>query len=128
MVALSTETRSFLDKNIQSVDELQVLLFLRSHSDSDWDGLRVAKQLTLKPLEACNILMRLHLQGLIGHQGHTGRYFHYRYSVHPKIKERRISELAEAFEKARTEIIDYIFANQQQLNAFADAFQFRKDD
>lgn len=129
MVALSVETKSFLEKNIRSAEELDILLHLRANSSQDWDSLRVAKALKLKPLVVSNILMRLSLLGLIGHQDFTGRAYHYRYSVHPKVKEKRLSEIAVAFEKARTDVIDLIFASQkQQLSAMANAFKFRKED
>lgn len=126
---LSTGIQTFIDENIRCVEELEVLLVLRKHPEKDWDAVDVSHELKIDPISASNYLMGLYLKGLLGHQEHKGRFYSYRYRTVPKAKDKQLSELAAAFERARSEVVDYIFTSQRrQFRAFSEVFDLKKKD
>jgi len=125
-VPLSTEVKAFLEKNIRSPEELQVFLFLRARRDRDWDVVEVAEELGGDPVSISDNLMRLYLKGLLGHPENRERFYRYRYHPQPA-KDEVVAKVAEAFERARAEVNDFIFLkNRKQLVAFAEAFRVKE--
>ena len=124
---LSTEIKTFLDSKIDSVDELEVLLLVRTKPAKEWDALEIARELRLDPITASTLLMSLYVKGLIGHQEKKGRLNEFCYGESPKESDRPLSELATLIQRARTEVIDYVTTQQRrQLQAFSDAFDPKK--
>lgn len=129
VAVLSNEAQAFIDENIRSVDELEILLLLRKHPEKEWDAVDVAREIKIDPVSASNYLMGLYLKTLLGHQEHRGRFYSYRYRAHVKAKDKPLTELASAFERARSEVIDYIFTSQRrQFRAFSEVFDVKKKD
>lgn len=126
--ALSKEVKTFIDENISTFEDLQVLLLMHGRPGYKWDAAAVAEQLRIDPISASSHLMKLYARGLISHKTNKGILYDFEYSPHVGNKEHQISALAAAFERARTEVIDYIFLKSRgQLQSFADAFKVKKD-
>jgi hypothetical protein len=124
---VSSEVKAFLDSHIRSVQELEVLLFLRKNRARDWDVVEVAEQLGGDPVAISDNMMRLYLKGLLGNGGGRDRFYRYRYKAEGT-DDTRLEIIARAVELARSEVVDYIFAkNRKQLEAFSDAFKVLKD-
>jgi predicted transcriptional regulator len=126
--ALSAEVKGFINENISSYEDLQVLLLLRDHTGRRVNVVDVAEYLRIEPISAAKHLMNLHSRGLVAHETTRGPYYDYEYLPYPEAQEKRISAVAAAFDRARGEVVDYIFKmNRGQLQSFADAFKVKKD-
>lgn len=127
MPALSSEVKTFLEKHIRSVEELEVFLFLRNHRDKDWDVVEVAESVGGDPVSISDNLMRLYLKGLLGHPENRKSFYRYRYRVETAMDEEDVAKVASAYELARNEVVDFLFKkNRRQLEAFAEAFRVVK--
>jgi hypothetical protein len=111
---LSSEVKEFLEANIRSIEELEILFAIRSHRQHDWDAVEVARKFGFEPLVASNYLMALYLTGLLHHQPNKGRLSHYNYEPHPRGLEKRLDEVEEAFLKFPAAIIEYLQRNENQ--------------
>ena len=126
--SLSTEVRTFIDENISSYEDLQVLLLMHDHPGRKWDASDIAEQLRIEPFSASQHLMKLCKKGLVAHKDSSGALYDFEYTPYPEAKEQHISALAMAFERARADVVDYIFKKSRtQFQSFADAFNFKKD-
>lgn len=124
---LSATSRNFLDKHVETVEDLEILLLLRAAPMRDWDAVDVGREIGLEPIAASNRLMRLYLNGLLDHPQKGGRLFHFRHCVNSS-SDRCLSELAAIFEKSRMEVVHHILNRQRtQLLHFADAFRIDRE-
>ncbi len=130
VVALTNEVKTFISENISSYEDLQVLLLMHEHPGRNWDAVDIAENLRIEPMSASTHLMNLHTRGLVEHNAARGPFYEFQYSLHSTsiAREQQISALAAAFERARAEVVDYIFQKSRgQLQSFADAFKVKKD-
>lgn len=123
-LAFSSEVKNFINDNITSYEDLQVLLLMHQHPGRNWDAADIAEHLRIEPLSASQHLMNLHQRGLIGHRDKKSPLYQYSYMRHPEPTESKICALAAAFDKARTEVVDYVY-KRSRLNSFADAFKLK---
>ena len=105
---LSNQMKEFLDKNISSYEDLQILLLLHSQSEKHWTALEVAEALRIEPLSAARHLKDLHTRGLLRHPERSGPLYDFQYRTFAETNEDQVYELAKAFETARWVIVDYI--------------------
>ena len=110
---LSKEIKGFIDANIRSLEDLEILLLVRSDPKRNWDALVVSRELSIDPILASNHLMALYLNGLIKHDEGRGQLTHFRYSVHQHPNEKQLSELEEIFSKHRSEVVEYIGSSRR---------------
>ena len=123
---LSKEIKEFIDANIRSLEDLEILLLVHSDPKHDWDALEVSRKLSIDPILASNHLMALYLNGLIKHEG-RGQLTHFRYNTHQHTNEKHLSELEELFSKHRSEVVEYIDTNRRhQIQASSETFGQKK--
>ncbi len=126
--ALSSDLKSFLDENISSQEDLQVLLLMHENAARTWDAVDVARRLGIDPFQASRHLIHLHHKGLVEQKARRGAFSDFQYVAQTEDRQKKISTLAAAFGKAKTDVVDYIFeSNRGQLKSLAAAFQFKKD-
>lgn len=122
--ANSMNLRELIRTHLKTVDHLRGLLHLKSTPRTEWDVLDVAAKLYLPPPTAAAVLAQLHADGLLVMAGDPPRY---RYQ--PRTAE--LAELAEKLaEMDRTQpvtLINLIYAQGKDVQAFADAFRLRKE-
>ena len=124
---LSQSVQKFLLQHIQSVEDLDVLMLVRSAPKKDWNASDVSESLSMDPISASNRLMGLYLQGLLTHPVGEGKLYRYRYQPHRTL-EKLANELAACYDRYRTEVCDYVSQNQRgQMLAFAGAFRLSKE-
>lgn len=125
---LTSEVKEFIHENIASYEDLQILLLMHDHPGRKWDAVDIAEQLRIEPLSASTHLMNLHWKGLIGHEKSKSHLYDFQYVPLPQPKEEQVSALASTFDRARVEVVDYIFKmSRGHLQSFADAFKIKKD-
>jgi hypothetical protein len=120
--------QDFIMEYIESVDALEILLFLRNTPETDWSANAVSKALELDPNAVSVRLDHLKHLALIQERGGGDKRL-YRY--HPPSPEvaSAISELAQAYSTYRVRIIEMIFSKPlTKIRTFSDAFRLNADD
>ena len=114
--------RRFIAAEIESVEQLEVLLLLRGAPDKEWTGREVARALVSQPESAANWLARLEGRGLLAASGDAYRYA----PATPDVAE-SIDHLAESYARYRVAVIGLIFSKpSERVTVFSDAFRIRR--
>jgi hypothetical protein len=122
---IQNEIRSFIKANIESVDQLRILLFLRNSPEQEWNVLGVSVKLYLRPEVATAELAKLEARGFLISRGEPK---YYRYKPQSPYLEDMVKELARLDREHPVTLIKLIYSMSKDIQAFADAFKLRKDD
>jgi hypothetical protein len=110
----------FLRAAISSVQQLEVLLFLRQERDRAWRADEVGSRLRTHAGAAAGYLESLGLLGLAAAEGDAYRY-------EPGARAKLVDQLAELYPTYRTRIVGLIYSEaSDDAEAFADAFRLRR--
>jgi hypothetical protein len=118
---LSEEVRDFILRHIDTVAQLEALLFFREHSAERWDATSVAKRLYAPAGEMITSLAGLCNGGYLVREGEL-----YRYAAGSEV-EPKVQALAKAYARQLIPITNLIHSKPRNIRAFSDAFRFRKD-
>jgi hypothetical protein len=114
--------KRFIATEIESVEQLEVLLLLRGAADKDWTAKEVARALVTQPESAATWLEKMAGSGILGAQGNS-----YRYAPPTKTVDETIDRLAESYAKYRVTVIGLIFSKpSERVTLFSDAFRIRR--
>ena len=116
------DLREFILRHIDSITQLEALILLRAHSNTDWDAKQTAARLYAGEQEVAEGLARLCTDGLVAC---TGELYRYRCET-PDIRA-MVDRLAEAYARHLIPVTNMIHAKPGRIRQFADAFKFRKD-
>lgn len=131
---ISDDVRRFIQDNIHSVEQLEVLLLLRNEPQKDWSAVEVSQRLFTVPTSAATRLEDLRSLGLIALSGNASQEAgsgqpHYRYQSHSSQTEQVIMQLDNLYRERKDTIIQLIFSRPpDRLNTFSNAFRIRRDD
>jgi len=124
---LPIEVAKFIDTYINSVEQLEILLLLRSASTADWSARRVSDALRTNESSAAVRLADLAAHRILVVTGAAPVL--YRYAPNPSSLDHIISALAAAYVDYRVRIIEAIFSKPNEyVRVYANAFRVRKDD
>jgi hypothetical protein len=119
------DVQRFILENINSVEQLEVLLLLRNNPDKDWTAEAVGHALYTSEAAAVMRLTDLVARGFFS-LAETETL--YRYSPKPAERGRLVDAVAEAYKERRVAVITLIYSKpNDQVQAFADAFRLRKE-
>ena len=113
--------RNLIVRHIDSVAQLEALLFLHARSSEQWDVATVAKRLYAPLSDMAAALERLADDGFLVGDGE-----HYRYARRSD-RDAAVEALAEAYAHHLIPITHLIHSKPRHIRAFSDAFKFRKD-
>lgn len=119
---IASEVLQFIDRNIASVDQLEILLLLRGDRTRSWSAAQVGAELRSNPEVAASRLAAMCELGLLVCEP-AGAY---RYAPVDADVDRVVARFEEAYRHYRLRIIERIFSKPDGLSAFADAFRIRK--
>jgi len=120
------QVAGFLVDHIDSVLELELLLFLRERGARHWTAAELAHELKVDPAWAGEQLAKFHARGLLARTDETGAT--YRYAPQSPQLDATVASVAAAYATHRVSIIGLIFSKPTStLKTFADAFRIRKD-
>jgi predicted ArsR family transcriptional regulator len=123
---LARNVQRFIDAHINSVEQLEVLLLLRSDPQRSWMSNEVSKELATSPDAAALRLADLAEQGLIEAEGDPVP--HYRYGTPSRKVAADVAAVAEAYAKRRVSVISAIFSEPTgPAESFSDAFRLWRD-
>jgi hypothetical protein len=118
------EVKKFIVDHINSVEQLEVLLFLRSNEDKEWDAAAVSRELRIDPASAANRMSDLSEHGLLALKTDT----FYRYYPRTRELDQAVRYLADSYSNHRYTIINLIFSKPiDKIRTFSNAFKIRKD-
>jgi hypothetical protein len=118
---LPEEVRDLILRHIDSVAQLEALLFLRERPTERWDAGSVAKRLYAPAAEMAAALAGLSNDGLLVREG---EFYHYAPASDDQTKA---DTLAKAYARHLIPITNLIHSKPRNIRAFSDAFKFRKD-
>jgi hypothetical protein len=119
-----TDVERFIADEVESVEQLEVLLLLRAAPDKEWTAHEVARALVSQVDSVADWLARMAVRNLLSQA--NGRY---RFSPATPEVARTIDALAESFAKYRVTVVGLIFSKpSERVRLFADAFRIRQRD
>lgn len=117
--------RRLIAEDIDSVEQLEILLLLFQHPERTWTAESVARELRVSALSAGERLEDLTYDGLVVRvDGSEGEY---RYGPETPSRDEAVRGLATAYSERRVTVINLIFSKPvDKIRTFADAFRLRK--
>jgi hypothetical protein len=125
--ALPDDVIRFLNRHIDSVEQLEVLLLLHRSVESDWTAEMVAAALYTHPASAGRRLAALCDDGLIVlSPSHPGAF---RYLPDRSGTGEMIATLADTYRERRVAVVTAIASKpMENVRAFSDAFRLRRKE
>jgi len=124
---IPADARQFLLTSIDSIAQLEGLLWLRAHAGQGWDAATLARHLYVTGTEAAALLAPLAARGLVAVEESS-------YSYRPATAEldAMVAQIAELYRKYLIPVTNLIHAKPKEsgksrIEAFANAFRLRKD-
>lgn len=124
---LTPELIAFIQRAIESIGTLEVLLLMRVRRERSWGAADVSRELRSSPTSASQQLDRLAARGLVRRSG-TGADALFVYSPTER-DENLVAQLARQYAERKVTIISLIYERRpdDHLKVFSDAFKLRKD-
>jgi hypothetical protein len=121
---LTPDVRTFLAEEIDSAEQLEILLLLHRESEKAWTALDVSQAIYTVPASAVMRLERLVSTGFATSSG--GADPRYTYAPSSAALRERVDQLAQAYRSDRVSVIKHIFASPPDpVQSFSDAFRLR---
>ena len=123
----SIEVQQFIERYIDSLAKLEMLLLLRADPSRQWDACDIAKALYYSARDVCeDQLASLARAGLLTCTAPPDK--RYRHGPASAELERLVGDLAEMYKERRVAVITQIYSKPvNQIEVFADAFRLRKE-
>lgn len=121
---ITPELRQFIHSTINSIEQLEVLLFVMSNPNQGWSSAEVADRTRLTRESAAARLADLHEAQLLASDGEL-----YRYAPSSSALAKEVAEsLNRAYKERRDTIIQLIYSRPlDNIRIFADAFRIKKE-
>jgi hypothetical protein len=121
------QDKKFIDKNVNSVEQLEVLLFLHDHPNKEWSATEIGRELRIDPDSAATRLADLHSQGLLKTSGSIPPLYLYN-PINSELN-RVVDTISKTYLKHRYTIINLIFSKPiDKVCTFADAFKIKREE
>jgi hypothetical protein len=124
--ALPAPVKQLLARHIQSVEQLEVLLLLRSQPQRAWTAVEVYDVIRSSQASIAARLQAFTAAGFLAEENATPPL--YRYAPKDENLRSALDQTAAAYQTWRIRVIEAIFAPEADpVQSFADAFKLRKD-
>lgn len=117
---ISEKIRQFIFEQIDSVELLEVLLFVRSQKDKDWNAELLAHEMRSSANSVSRRLENLKRLGLVQEDGADPNL--YRYHLRDPELEVVLEELNDTYKVKKQKILELIFSPLKKGRHFANAF------
>lgn len=116
--------RNFIFEYIDSVELIEILLFLSDRESESKTAVEISKELRSNPASVQNRLAVLHSLGLIRESESSAQSYQYS----PKSEElgEIVRLLAQEYKLRRHKVFEIVFSPSKQARSLADAFMMRK--
>lgn len=119
----TSEFRTFINKNINSVEQIEVLLILLANPERVWTIDEISAIMRSSRNSIRSRLESLTARKLAAAVDESG----YRYSAGGRLHA-MVEVLAEEYGQRRFSVIELVFSKGDPLQSFADAFRLKEDD
>jgi hypothetical protein len=119
--SVSESLAAFLQQRLASIEQIEIMLLLRSDRTRAWPATDVAQALKMPPEAAAMRLFLLASAGLLNFE--PAGVPQYRYIG---AEEELLDELAEVYEASRADVAAAVGAPPDPIRSFADAFRLKK--
>lgn len=117
--------QKFILDVLGSVEELEVLLMLRSAPEKNWSAAEVGRGLYTSPAAAAMRLAHLHEHGMVALIEGPERLYCFRPARSELVQI--VDQLADLYKERRVSVINLIYSKpHDKVQALADAFKFRQ--
>lgn len=124
---LSADVRSFLAANIDSVEQLELLLLLHQSPEIEWTPASATATIYGHIDSVRERLRQLERQGLLARTGSGD--LRYRYVPVDDHHRSTVDQVAATYKERRVAVITFIASLPlARVRAFSDAFRLRRDD
>jgi hypothetical protein len=123
--AVPINVRRFVEREIEGVEQLEILLFLHRHPSRSWDAASVAEALNLPARLVANHLETLGRRGLFDVR--LASTVLYRFNAATPELAREVDRLADAYRESRGQLLALFMGRHRSLKDFSDAFRFTKE-
>jgi integrase len=121
------ELKQFVEQYIESVPQLEALLFLRNEPQREWTAAEIAKTLYLPEGVAGTLLADFVRRGVATLIPPSKDRYAYR--TRDDETDRLIGQLQQAYHDRRVAVISLIYSKPlNKVQTFADAFRFSKEN
>lgn len=124
MGAVSERLRAFLEQRLSSLDQIEVVMLLRSDPDRSWTAPEVAAALGTAPEPAAMRLFLLASGGLLVFE--PSAIPRYRYGGVDAETGSMLQELSEVLAVNREAVLAALHSPRDPLRSFSDAFKLKK--
>jgi hypothetical protein len=122
------EVVAFIAEHIVSIEQLEILLMLRGQPGRAWTAATISVEAATSERSASTRLADLAARG-IANVDRSSADLLYRYAPASTQLQQTIDALATAYARRRYTVIELIFSKPiANLNVYANALRFRKDD
>lgn len=125
IAGISEKVKQFIFEYIDSVEQLEILLYMRISQDQWHNGDKIGRELRLSPISVNNRLSQLHNSELIVENSQLNG--EYRYDPDSSANESVLIELSEAYRQRKHRILELIFSPAKKARKFANAFTIKQD-
>jgi len=123
---ISKEVQRFLIENIDSIAELEALMFLRNHRDRNWRCALVADQIYSSEEVTADLLMKLTKRGILTTDEKSPESF--QYGPHDQETARMVDQVAEAYAKYLVPVTNLVHRkSRRSVGDLAQAFKLKKE-
>ena len=123
---ITDAVKNFIHQHINSVEQLEVLLWILNRADKSWTAEAVSRELYIQPASAAARLADLQRSRLLKEAGSTPST--YRYAPDDAALDHAAREVASAYSVRRVGVINLILERPlDNVRSFSDAFRFRRD-
>jgi hypothetical protein len=122
--SVSESLQTFLQQRLATIEQIEIVLLLRSDSARSWSATEVATELRMPPESAAMRLFLLASSGMILFE--PSGVPRYRSAAADAETEALLGELAEMYASDRNAVAAAIGAPPDPIRSFADAFKLKK--
>jgi hypothetical protein len=119
---IPNDVRDLIQRHIDSVAQLEALLFLRSRPSEALPAATIARRLYAPEVELARSLAQLAQDGFLVRESDAYRYY---CSDEKRLK---VDRLADTYSRHLIPITNLIHAKPRNIRQFSDAFKFRTDE
>jgi hypothetical protein len=118
--------RRFLAAYIHSIEQLEVLIFLRAKADREWSAPELSRDLQSSVMSIQDRLSDLAARGFLVVREEDSLLL-YRYAPATEDVRRLVDKLVSAYKERRVTVISLIYAKpESDVESFSDAFKISK--
>jgi hypothetical protein len=123
------DIRRFLDGNIETIDQLEILRILGEKPDREWDAASLAAEVQAEVQVVAAHVLALQSRGLLACERGGGAGLVCRHGPRTAELQVQVGRLLQLYRERPVTLIKFVYERAKDpLRKFADAFRLRKEE